>query len=135
MNRGYMSVWVVLLAGITTALAFAQQQAKKPPVMSHELEGRSNCVMCHAPGAMEPVPDMPASHEGWPNEACLWCHAEDAEMQTAEPTAIPHELEGRSNCVMCHAPGAMEPVPDMPASHEGRENEHCGICHEPAEGG
>ena len=36
-----------------------------------------NCMMCHAAGVMEPVPDIPAeSHEGRGNETCLWCHTQ-----------------------------------------------------------
>ncbi len=66
------------------------------------------------------------------NESCLMCHAKDAEVQTKVPKTITHPLEGRSDCLMCHKPGAMEPVPDAPASHEGRESKHCTMCHQPA---
>jgi hypothetical protein len=88
--------------------------------------------MCHTPGAMAPVPDVPASHAERPNETCQWCHAADAGIQTTDPPAIAHDTAGRDNCLMCHTPGAMAPVPDVPASHEGRGNEHCGMCHKPA---
>ena len=29
-------------------------------------------------------------------------------MQTGVPTAIPHDLEGKDNCLMCHKTGVME---------------------------
>lgn len=52
-----------------------------------------------------------------------------------KPTAVSHDLEGKDNCLMCHAAGVMEPVPDVPAeTHEGRGNEHCTWCHKPAGG-
>ncbi|NIM40091.1 MAG: hypothetical protein GTN84_03095, partial [Hydrogenophaga sp.] len=96
------------LAGIWAAPALGQQQAgTKPPVVNHDLTGRTACLMCHKAGAMEAVPDAPANHEGRPNEACLWCHAKDAPIQTAAPKAISHSVEGRTACLMCHRPGAM----------------------------
>ena len=49
--------------------------------------------------------------------------------QAARPKATIHDIAGRDNCLMCHTAGAMEPVPDVPASHEGRGNEHCQLCH------
>lgn len=123
----------VLLLALGALVAFAwQQEWKKPPVVQHDLAGRDNCVMCHKAGAMEAVPDAPASHEGWPNDLCISCHAADAAVQTTAPPAIPHPLQGRDNCMMCHKAGAMEPVPDAPADHEGRDNKFCTACHKPA---
>jgi hypothetical protein len=43
--------------------------------------------------------------------------------------AMPHDAAGKDNCMMCHAVGVMPPVPDVPASHEGRTNENCMWCH------
>ena len=109
-------------------------QAIKPPATSHELENRDDCLMCHRAGAMEPVPDVPASHDGRGNEVCQWCHAPDSPMLTYDVKAVGHDLAGRDDCLMCHRAGAMEPVPDVPASHEGRGSEHCQMCHPPPEG-
>jgi hypothetical protein len=127
-----------VLAGIACLMVFAvtpgwAQDAAKPPVMSHDAAGRDNCMMCHS-GAMAAVPGVPESHEGRPNEACAMCHAADAEIQTKVATPVSHALEGRDNCMMCHTAGAMEPVPDVPASHEGRDNAWCAWCHVKAEG-
>ena len=47
----------------------------------------------------------------------------------AKPTAPTHDLAGKDNCLMCHAVGVMPPVPDVPASHEGRESPTCLWCH------
>lgn len=134
-DRRSVAVLLFLLIAAGSLVAFAWQQEEgwtTPPAVPHALEGRDNCLMCHKPGAMEPVPDAPASHEEYTNDWCLMCHAKDAAVQTTAPPAIPHGLEGRDNCLMCHKPGAMEPVPDAPADHEGREITVCQLCHKPA---
>ena len=117
----------IVAAGIIAAPLSGQ--AAKPTATLHDLEGRDNCLMCHTAGAMEPVPDVPATHDGRTNEMCQWCHAADSPMLTTDVKAVGHDLAGRDNCLMCHTAGAMEPVPDVPASHEGRGNEHCQLCH------
>lgn len=129
--KRHWSVKVLLPAMAVMLVAFAWQQGgwTTPSVMAHSAEGRDDCMMCHKAGAMEPVPDAPASHAEFPNGICVMCHAPDAAVQTTAPTAIPHSLEGRDDCMMCHKPGAMEPVPDAPADHEGRESNYCTLCH------
>jgi len=125
------SVRVLLLAMAVMLVAFAWQQEgwKTPPAMSHSAEGRAECLMCHKAGAMEPVPDAPASHAEFSNDICVMCHAPDAAVQTTAPPAISHSLEGRDDCMMCHKAGAMEPVPDAPAGHEGIDTKWCTLCH------
>lgn len=119
-----------MLAGALVALTTQQQAWKTPPPVQHELEGRGECMMCHKAGAMEPVPDAPADHAERANTTCLMCHAKDATVQTKAPKVITHPLEGRADCLMCHKPGAMEPVPDVPADHTGRESKVCLWCHQ-----
>lgn len=109
-------------------------QTTKPTAPGHDLAGRDDCLMCHRAGAMEPVPDVPASHDGRANDVCAWCHAADSPMLAYDVKAVGHELAGRDDCLMCHRAGAMEPVPDVPADHEGRANEHCKMCHPPPAG-
>ena len=129
---GPIAAMVALSTGLSTATTAAQEEAPaKPPVVSHDLEGRSACLACHS-GAMEAIPGVPESHAGRTDEMCLWCHAADAPVQTAEAPAIPHDLEGRETCTMCHAPGAMEAIPDAPASHEGMGDTYCTLCHSKA---
>lgn len=43
---------------------------------------------------------------------------------------IPHELEGRDNCLACHDTGRLVPFPD---DHIGRTNDICLSCHQPGE--
>ncbi len=129
---GAAAIFLLAFCGLLVAFAAQQEGWTPPPVVKHDLEGRDNCLMCHKAGAMEPVPDVPENHAGRTNEMCLMCHGKDAAVQTKAPPVVKHDLEGRDNCLMCHKPGAMEPVPDVPADHEGRGNDVCRLCHQPA---
>ncbi len=127
------------ILGATMVLGFLASPAAAqgtPPAMTHDLQGKDNCMMCHAVGVMEAIPDVPADHEGRAVDTCLMCHAPDSPMQTAGAAPqFTHDLQGKDNCLMCHAAGVMEPIPDVPASHEGRGVETCLWCHTQAEGG
>ncbi len=46
------------------------------------------------------------------------------------PPPIPHSLEGRDNCIVCHSTG-VGGAPKFPADHTGRTNEMCKACHQP----
>jgi hypothetical protein len=127
MTRRLLSLFGAL--ALMAFLAGPLQAQLVTKAMSHDVAGKENCLMCHTPGAMEPVPDAPASHEGRASETCLWCHAADSPMTTTGAKQTSHDLDGKDNCLMCHTAGAMEPVPDVPASHEGRTNEACVWCH------
>ncbi len=120
----------IVLLGPGVGSAFGQDVAAPPPVVPHDLEGRDDCLMCHS-GAMDGMPAVPENHAGRGNATCLSCHGPDAAMQTLTPPSIPHELEGRSECSMCHTSG-MEGIPQAPADHEGRPNDACAMCHQAA---
>jgi hypothetical protein len=126
------SVRLFVAAGavVLTALAaqpLAAQMNPKPPAMPHPAEGRTNCTMCHS-GKMPNIAAMPANHADRPVTICLWCHAKDAAVQTKAPAAVPHTLEGRSNCTMCHS-GKLPNIPGVPADHAGRDVKYCTLCH------
>lgn len=121
---------VITAAMLLVVAGSAVAQDAKPTVVSHDLAGKENCVMCHS-GAMEGIPAQPAGHEGRALDTCLLCHAADAEMQTSAASAPPHDLAGKEACSMCHS-GAMEGMPAAPASHEGRVDDSCTLCHVPA---
>jgi hypothetical protein len=120
---------VAMLVGFGVRTAAAQEEVK-PLAVSHDLEGRDNCLMCHKTGVME-APVAPESHVDRTNEVCLLCHGPDAPMQTADAAAVAHDLEGRDNCLMCHKTGVME-APVAPENHAEIANEHCTMCHKPA---
>ena len=52
--------------------------------------------------------------------ACGGATLAPASVPTAGPPAIPHTLEGRSDCLMCHKEGVVKP---FPAGHVGRTND------------
>ncbi len=92
--------------------------------ISHTLEGREQCLMCHQTGALA----VPASHEAIVDEACVACHLSSSTPDPVQELAIPaisHTLEGRDQCLMCHAAGALA----VPSSHEGIVDEACTACH------
>ncbi len=130
MRRHLVSMCGALLfVGVLLTPLAAQDKVK---AVSHDVEGKANCMMCHAVGVMEPVPDVPASHESRANETCMMCHAPTSPMVTTGASAISHDLEGKANCMMCHAAGVMPPVPDVPEDHAGRAVEMCTWCHKAA---
>ena len=51
--------------------------------------------------------------------------------QTGGIPAIPHTLDGRSDCLLCHKTG-IAGAPAVPASHAGRTSDICQTCHKPA---
>lgn len=107
----------------------------KPSAVSHDVAGKEACLVCHAMGA-SPILDVPADHEVRPNETCMWCHASDSPMLTVQPSNTPHRrATTETNCLGCHGVEANPDVVDVPATHEGRENESCMWCHVKVEGG
>jgi hypothetical protein len=94
-------------------------------VIPHPLEGREDCLMCHAEGGTLPYPP---DHVGRPSSTCLVCHA-TTEAEEHLPATVQHELEGRDDCLMCHA------VDLLPESHKTGEfsNDDCLLCHMPGD--
>lgn len=49
--------------------------------------------------------------------------------QDKKPTVVPHDLEGKANCMMCHS-GKMPNVAAAPQeTHADFTNEQCMLCH------
>lgn len=123
----------------------------KLPRIPHPLEERTNCLLCHNTGAIKPFPE---DHVGRTSVTCTTCHQqvetltpapapsstpaltpapspppEPAPVPSPAPTAtlpiIPHSLEGRDDCLMCHSSGKYA----IPADHAGRTSETCLNCH------
>lgn len=102
-----------------------------PPVaVEHEIKDPGKCLACHKTGMMD-APVVPDTHMDRPDATCMWCHGPEAEVQTTEPAAMGHELDGKHTCLQCHRGGVDEEAPDVPASHEGRTDEYCTLCHSP----
>lgn len=116
----------------------------------HPVTEDSDCTICHGPEGVHPYPE---SHASFDRSMCTQCHvtreapapAGAAPAATTEtsvpateatepaaaggPPAIPHPLQGRDNCLMCHGEGGLKPYP---ADHAGRPVTSCTNCHQAA---
>jgi len=99
-----------------------------PDPIPHTLEGRGQCFTCHAIGAVG-APSVPADHERDVAQ-CTTCHAVWTRPGIAAiaPPAIPHELEGREDCLTCHKMGTAG-APQVPDNHKGLPSSICRSCH------
>ncbi len=107
--------------------------AQGVPLIPHPLEGRDDCLGCHGTGIAE-FPKVPADHAGRTNDLCQGCHQSAAEATSAPALvipAIPHPLEGRDDCLVCHEFGVVGAT-QIPGDHAGRTNDMCQGCHQPA---
>jgi len=96
---------------------------------------RATCDVCHAGG--QRVPEYVCSNCHKPPEnhfpaPCDNCHtpegwAQSAARITQAAPKIPHEIEGRGDCLVCHDPtGNVKPAP---ANHKDYTKELCTLCH------
>jgi hypothetical protein len=110
--------------GGESAQPAGEASSQAVPVISHPLEGREDCLLCHASDALQP---FPANHEGREVSTCLVCHLTEGE--GPPPALVKHDLAGREDCLMCHA------LDLLPESHHAAEfaSPDCLLCH--AEGG
>jgi hypothetical protein len=77
------------------------------------------CANCHEP---------PEPHFG---PVCEDCHTPTGFDQATLPPEIPHPLEGRDDCLLCHDPaGNIQPAP---SNHVDYEVAQCTLCHKPGE--
>ncbi|GEM_PF-4416681 len=141
-----------------------------PSAIPHSLDGRSTCLVCHQTGVAGAT-KVPVSHAGRTDEICAACHqpaaakpapatttttgvpsttrpvpgttattitpstttaAPATTTTTASPPGglpkVPHGLEGRNACLACHGSG-LAGATKVPASHAGRGNDMCLLCH------
>lgn len=115
------------------------------PQVPHPVEQGADCLSCHGPQGFKPLPE---SHLGRSSEVCQLCHQVSQLLPASTPTpsaavtpptptpetsgpaipsVVPHPLEGRSDCLMCHGPTGFKP---FPADHAGRTSNLCLACHE-----
>lgn len=90
---------------------------------------RETCGRCHARvlARQESFPQIDFEKHGAPAE-CITCHnPHEPSQNTMVSPAIPHPLEGRDSCLVCHNSSSAIP---FPADHEGITQENCLSCHQ-----
>ncbi len=116
-----------------------------PEPIPHPVDATTNCAVCH--GATGVLP-YPSGHETIDQSLCTQCHRPTQTAPAAEPPAtetpsaepvatatpaaegpptIPHPLEGRDNCLLCHSETGVKPYPP---DHAGRPVTSCQACHQ-----
>jgi hypothetical protein len=124
------AILAVLAAFLIVVPALAQQG---PPPYPHSPDAKLDCVACHATG-VGGAPKFPADHAGRTNDICKGCHqpaqkpAVSGTPGAGGPPNIPHPLQGRDDCLACHATGTGG-APKFPADHAGRKVDTCRTCH------
>lgn len=106
-----------------------------PPPITHDLVGREECLMCHKVGIAY-APRIPENHTGLPVDICQTCHLaapgvsvpEETAVPGEMPSQVPHPLEDRTDCRLCHETGVGD-APQFPPDHADRANEVCQVCH------
>lgn len=113
--------------------ARAHLETGASPVVSHST--RELCGLCHAQLVSRPsdFPQVDMAEMGEDKE-CVICH-DPHDPRAGMPAQVPHALERRSDCQLCHDPRAhepwVEPPPQSPHTLEGRTD--CLACHGPTE--
>lgn len=85
---------------------------------------REMCGLCHARLFSRPsdFPQIDLEEHGEQAE-CITCHNPHGPQV---PPKIPHPLEGRDDCLLCHEAGGLKPFPE---NHAGRTSDICLSCH------
>jgi hypothetical protein len=121
-----------------------------PNSIPHPIGPKTDCKICHGAEGVKPAPD---NHASFTPDMCTTCHTATVEeapvviTPTPEPAAapgtpespappgpsgppaIPHEVAGREQCLMCHDPaGNVRPAPQ---SHASYTDDMCQMCHQP----
>ncbi|MBI2862790.1 MAG: cytochrome C [Chloroflexi bacterium] len=113
-----------LLVGLFWLLWSPAKTQAQPP-MPHTVEGRADCLACHGPSGLKPVP---ADHVGRPVASCLTCHPS----VVLKPTEVITPTQTSS--ILPKETPAQEPTPPVPQptvalSPGGLSNEFCMSCH------
>jgi hypothetical protein len=109
--------------------------AVAPPGIPHDLMGREDCLMCHKMGIAF-ASRIPDNHTGLTVGLCQTCHLpmlaapppEEPREAGVMPSQVPHPIEGREDCRLCHETG-VGGATQFPADHVDRSNEVCLVCH------
>ncbi len=133
MNRSivrYLGLTLVLILALLTPILILAQ-AHAPPI-THDLDGLDDCLSCHETGADE-AGQMPDDHAGRTNYFCERCHLPAGEAAPADQGStipfIPHPLEGRDDCLVCHETGVVGATQILD-NHVDWSDDVCQSCHQ-----
>lgn len=103
-------------------------KASVPPMKaSHPLTQLQDCLKCHGSKGIPGVTKIPASHSGVPISVCQLCHKPPLDSDMSAVPRIPHDKD-QPGCLQCHGEG-IAGAKKVPASHAGRTEETCLLCH------
>ncbi len=98
-----------------------------PQVESVQHAGAQQCIACHNPHSPAFWKTPPSPKTATTPEPAPAAGETPTAKEPQGPPGIPHTLEGRSNCTLCHqVKGGIRP---MPEDHSGRTSEVCLACH------
>jgi len=86
----------------------------------HNLHAALDCVRCHS--YIAPVSAT----------ASITTNSNSSQSSSVKPTKIPHDIDNRKNCLVCHETGVGNSKV-IPNDHTGRTNETCRLCHATSE--
>lgn len=130
----------------TPSADVATPAAGSPKAIPHDITGDiyKDCTTCHGAGQLKP---FPANHAGYTPDICTSCHqpaqtgsgtgtGQAAATPAAAAPILPanHDLTSsvfKDNCLTCHGPDKMKPVP---ATHSSYTVDTCTTCHKAAGG-
>jgi Cytochrome c3 len=144
-------VALVMLIPWNSVNARQPEQGPTPPPIPHSIDTYGDCLLCHTTG-IAGAPRYPVDHQGRSSDSCQTCHklalqptatpvptpgggaatGGQPSGQGGGPPKIPHDLQGRDNCLACHQTG-VGGAPKVPPDHAGRTVDMCRGCHQPAQ--
>ncbi len=99
------------------------------PPIPHATQGLENCLLCH--GASAPAA-LDTDHPWTSNETCSVCHIKTSNVIPMSPDpeqipAIPHSIDGLTDCRLCHDMSGQQPYP---SNHISIPTSFCTLCHQ-----
>ncbi len=101
-----------------------------PQVDMEEMGGQADCITCHDPH--DPRAGMPPQvpHALEERTDCQLCHnPQKHEPWVEPPPQAPHTLEGRTECLLCHGPQEFRGATLPQIPHTLEGRTDCLVCH------
>ncbi len=111
---------------VATCMVCHETRILAAAVVPHRIEGWQECSFCHGEGRLTP---LAGGHKDTTDDQCLRCHDAVETPPSVTRTMLDHS-DVKGGCTSCHSEGRLAP---LPASHEGRTDVTCSLCHDPAQ--